>query len=49
MKVDGRELTADQQALTRRMAAHQRVFDRESPIVVIRSYGLSDRANYPGD
>ncbi|MBT4449350.1 MAG: helix-turn-helix domain-containing protein, partial [Gammaproteobacteria bacterium] len=46
MKIDGRELTTDQQALIRRMAV-QRVFDGESPTIVIRSYGLSDRAIYP--
>jgi transposase len=46
MKIDGRELTTEQQALIRRMAV-QRVFDGESPTIVIRSYGLSDRSIYP--
>ena len=46
MKIDGRELTTEQQALIRRMAV-QRVFDGERPTSVIRSYGLSDRAIYP--
>jgi transposase len=46
MKIDGRKITQEEQALIRRMAV-QRVFEGESPTKVIRSYGMSDRAIYP--
>ncbi|MCU7815021.1 MAG: IS630 family transposase [Candidatus Thiodiazotropha sp. (ex Rostrolucina anterorostrata)] len=46
MKIDGRKISTEEQALIRRMAV-QRVFEGESPTKVIRSYGLSDRAIYP--
>jgi transposase len=46
MKIDGRKITQEEQALIRRMAV-QRVLKGESPTKVIRSYGMSDRAIYP--
>jgi len=45
MKFDARQLSTEEQALLRRLAA-QRVLDGESPGEVTRSYGLGDKTIY---